>query len=153
MRKNKKVWQCFTKPTVIFAQCLHISNHHVAHLKLIQCARPTVCNPVDCSRLLCPWDSPDKNTGVGCHFLLQEIFPSQGSNPGLPHCRGILYHLSHQGSPGYKVTCQTMPHVLQNENLKKGQLGTPLVVQWLIICPPMQGTWVWIPSLGRAPVR
>ena len=43
-------------------------------------------------------DSPGKNTGVGCHALLQGIFLTQGSNPGLPHCR-ILYHLSHQGSP------------------------------------------------------
>ena len=51
------------------------------------------------ARLLCPWDSPDKNTGVGCHTLLQEIFPTQRSNPGLPHCRHILYQLSHQGSP------------------------------------------------------
>ena len=40
-----------------------------------------------------------KNTGVGSLFLLQEIFPTQGSNPGLPHCRQILYCLSHQGSP------------------------------------------------------
>ena len=44
-------------------------------------------------------DSPGKNTGVGCHALLQGIFPTQGSNEGLPHCRQILYHLSHQGSP------------------------------------------------------
>ena len=44
-------------------------------------------------------DSPGKNTGVGCHALLQGIFPTQGSNPGLPHHRQILYHLSHQGSP------------------------------------------------------
>ena len=44
-------------------------------------------------------DSPGKNTGVGCHVLLHGIFPSQGSNPGLPHCRQILYHLSYQGSP------------------------------------------------------
>ena len=35
---------------------------------------------------------------VGCHFLLQEIFPTQGSNPGLPHYRQTLYRLSHQGS-------------------------------------------------------
>ena len=46
----------------------------------------------------CPWDSPGKNTGVDCHSLLQEIFPMQGSNPGLLHCRQILYHLGHQGS-------------------------------------------------------
>ena len=49
--------------------------------------------------ILCPWDSPGKNTGVGCHALLQGIFLIQGSNPGLPHCRQILYQLSYQGSP------------------------------------------------------
>ena len=43
-------------------------------------------------------DSPGKNTGMGCHALLQGIFPTQGLNPGLPHCRQIAYHLSHQGS-------------------------------------------------------
>ena len=51
------------------------------------------------TRLLCPWDSPGKNTGMGCYALLQGIFPTQGSNPGLWHCRQILYCLSHQGSP------------------------------------------------------
>ena len=53
------------------------------------------------ARLLCPWSSPDKNTGVGCHSLLQGIFSIQGSNPGLLHTRQILYQLSHQGSPTY----------------------------------------------------
>ena len=51
------------------------------------------------SRLVCPCDFPGKNTGVGCHFLLQRIFLTQGSNSGLLHCRQILYHLSHQESP------------------------------------------------------
>ena len=50
------------------------------------------------ARLLCPWDSPGKNTGVGCHFLLQGIFPTQGLNLGLLQCRKILYWLSYQGS-------------------------------------------------------
>ena len=50
-------------------------------------------------RLLRPWDFPGKNTGVGCHFLLQEIFLIQGLNLGLLHCRQMLYHLSHQESP------------------------------------------------------
>ena len=56
---------------------------------------------MDCSlpRLLCPWDSPGKNTGLGCHFLLQGIFSTQESNPGLLHCRQILYRLSSEGSP------------------------------------------------------
>ena len=51
------------------------------------------------TRLFCSWNSPGKNTGVGCHSLLQGIFLTQGSNTGLLHCRQILYHLSHQGSP------------------------------------------------------
>ena len=45
------------------------------------------------------WDSPGKNNGMGCHSLLQGIFPTQQLNPGLPNCRQILYHLSHQESP------------------------------------------------------
>ena len=56
----------------------------------------TLCDP---ARLLCPWESPGKNTGVGGHFLLQGIFPTLGLNLGLPHYRQILYHLSHQESP------------------------------------------------------
>ena len=49
--------------------------------------------------LYSPWNSPGQNTGVGSLSLLQGIFPTQGSNPGLPHCRGILYKLSPKGSP------------------------------------------------------
>ena len=45
-----------------------------------------------------PWSSPGQNTGVGSLSLLQGIFPTQESNPGLPHCRWILYQLSHKGS-------------------------------------------------------
>ena len=56
------------------------------------------------ARLLCPWDFPRNNTGVGCHSLHQGIFPTQGSNPDLLHCRQILYHLSHQGSPVVAIT-------------------------------------------------
>ena len=49
--------------------------------------------------LLHPWDFPGKDTGVGCHFLLQGIFLTQGSNSGLLHCRQTLYPLSYQGIP------------------------------------------------------
>ena len=51
------------------------------------------------TRLLCPWNSPGKNTGLGSHSPLQGLFLSQGSNPGLSQCRQIVQHLSHQGSP------------------------------------------------------
>ena len=67
-------------------------------LKLIVLTRPLLCDPVGCS-LLCPWDSPGKNTEVSSHSLLQGIFLIQGLNPGLLHCRQILYCLSHQRSP------------------------------------------------------
>ena len=49
------------------------------------------------------WNSPGQNTGVGSFSLLQGIFPTQGSNTGLLHCRQILYHLSHQESPVYNI--------------------------------------------------
>ena len=49
--------------------------------------------------LLCPWDFPGKSAGVDCHFLLQGIFPTQETNPGLLHWRQTLYCLSHQESP------------------------------------------------------
>ena len=52
------------------------------------------------TRLLCLWDSPGKNTGVGCRALLQGIFPTQGLKLGPLHCRQVLYHLTHQE---YKV--------------------------------------------------
>ena len=49
-------------------------------------------------RLLCSWNFPGNSPGVDCHFLLQGIFPTQGSNPGLPHCRQMLYCLSQKDS-------------------------------------------------------
>ena len=64
--------------------------------------RLSVTRGLQATRLLCPWNSPGKNTGVGCHFLLQGIFSTQGSNPCLPrllNCRQILYPLSDLGSP------------------------------------------------------
>ena len=54
---------------------------------------PSLCDPMDS-----PWNSPGQNTGVSSLFLLQVIFPTQELNPGLMHCRWILYQLSYQGS-------------------------------------------------------
>ena len=64
----------------------------VSLLVVSDCLQPYGLWP---ARLLCPWNSPGKNTGVGCHDLLQKIFLTQGLNPGLLHCRQILYHLSY----------------------------------------------------------
>ena len=76
---------------------------------------PTLCDPpwnvAPSGRLLCPWNSLGKNTGVGCHSLLQRIFLTQGSNMGLLRCRQILYRLSHQGNPerGSRIFGPTAP--------------------------------------------
>ena len=89
-------------------QYIQTLNHYIIHLKLTaRCACMLSCSVVSDSlqphglypaRLLHPWDFPDKDTGVGCHLILQRIFLTQGSNPGLPHCRQTVYRLSHQGN-------------------------------------------------------
>ena len=67
-------------------------------------------------------NSPGQNTGVGNLSLLQGIFPTQGSNPGLQHCRRILYKLSHQGSPRILDSGQPIPSLadLPNPGIKPG---------------------------------
>ena len=84
-----------------FSLSVSSSSECCAVLCLVAQSCPTLCDPMDCSP---PGSSvhgnfPGKNTGVGGHVVLQGIFPTQGSNQGLQHCRPILYCLSHQGSP------------------------------------------------------
>jgi len=90
-----------------------------AHTRLLQSC-PTLCKPMDCSppgRLLGPWtgkNTPGKNNRVGCHFLLQGIFPTQSSNSCLLyllHCRQILYPLSYPGSPYMYIYIHTYMYI------------------------------------------
>ena len=89
---------------------------------------PALCNLMGCSP---PGSSvhgilsPSRNTGMVCHFLLQGIFPTQGSNPHLQHCRRILYHLSHQGSPYHNLNTKQITDI--SKDFQKS-LGTIL---WL----------------------
>ena len=69
------------------------SSSSVSHSVVSDSLRP---HGLQSARILCPWDSSGKNTGVGCRFLLQGIFPTQGSNLDLLRCRQILYHLSYK---------------------------------------------------------
>ena len=71
----------------------YLSNQNCVKVKVSKSCL-TLCDPMDC-----PWNSLGQNTRVGSLSILQGIFPTQGSNPGLPHCRQILYQLSHKGSP------------------------------------------------------
>ena len=77
---------------------LHDSSWRLPTVVLDAQSCPPLYDPLDWqhARLLCPWDSPGKNTGMGCHSLLQGIFPSQRVNPGLLHCKQILYQGSYQ---------------------------------------------------------
>ena len=89
---------------------------------------------VACTKLLRPWDFQAKSTGVGCRFLLQGIFPTQGSNPGLSHCRQTLYCLSHQGSP----TRMNEYPFISMKSLSRAQLSaTP----WIVACTKLLCPW------------
>ena len=97
-----------------------------------------------------PWNSPGQNTGVGSISLLQGIFQSQGLNSGLPHCRKILFQLSHKGSPRILdwLTYPSPGHLL-NPGIK---LGSPaLQVDYLpteaIDC--LINSLKWIPSKAK----
>ena len=71
----------------------------------------------------CPWNSPGQNTGVGSISLLQQIFLTQESNQDLLHCRQILYHLSHQGSPGVIILWTTFISVFWNVGFQAHFIG------------------------------
>ena len=114
----------------------------VVEARMPSCSVKSLCDTLDCSPLHSSVRGifPDKNTGVGNHSLLQGIIPSQGSNPGLPHCRQILYQLSYQGCT-YSLVC--LPCQLQ------------LVMQrpWSLMirvhfCPPGHGTTEWF-QIGK----
>ena len=105
---------------------------------------PALCNPhgLQPARLPCPWDSPSKSTGVGCHFLIQGIFPTQGSNLGLLYCRQILYCLSHQGSPSkiYRWENRFFEHVLCARCCCKWFTGlAQLILRWSSVDPTLWG--------------
>ena len=73
----------------------------------------SLCDPHGLTRLLCQWDSPGKNTGVGCHSLLQGIFPTQGSNLRLWHLlhwQADSLPLSHLGSTSKKCVFSSVAH-------------------------------------------
>ena len=115
--------------------------------------------------LLCPRDSPVKNTGVGCHFLLQGIFPTQGSNPMSPALAGGLFTTEPAGKPQKEALC--LQEIKQNVRglflgiflpffsadllpLRIRKLGTSLVVQLLRLCAPNAGSQGSTPARGTS---
>ena len=101
---------------------------------------PTLCDLMDCSLPVSSVheDFPGKNTAVDFHALVQGIFPTQGSNPGLPNCRQILYQLSHQGRPdgspwesyeAYELPCHHSPCKITGVGCQSLLQGTFLTQQ------------------------
>ena len=72
----------------VWAVSSSVKSESVSHLVVSDSLWPHGLEP---ARLLCPWNSPGKNTGVGCHFLLQGIYLTKGLNPSLLHCRWIFF--------------------------------------------------------------
>ena len=91
--KSEEITDCNTEKQRN-RKCYELRRTEWNELKVAQLC-PTLCNTMEYS----PWNSPGQNTGMGSLSLLQGIFPIQGSNPGLSHCRWILYHLSHRRNP------------------------------------------------------
>ena len=105
-------------------------------------------------------DSPGKNPGVGSHSLLQGIFPTQGLNPGLLHCRQILCQLSHQGSPVDTILPSNSIHrftlkksgkyqlvIAIKVHLTLGQVNTQIIVTcWHSCCGCV--AWSWLRNGG-----
>ena len=142
---------------------LPLKSFHFDVLCLVTQSCPTLCDPMNCSLpgSSVHVDSPGKNTGVGCHALLQGIFPTQGSNPGLLHCRQILYCLSHQGSPRIQTGVGSMSllqGIFPTQELNWGVLHwrwflyqlsyqeSPfiLIVCQLIICILLGSLWYYL---------
>ena len=140
----------------------------LSHLRLFETPRSAACqaflsitnsrsslsssvmsNSLQLHRLYRPWNSPSQNTGVGSLFLLLGIFPTQGSNPGLPHCRQIHYQLSYQGSPQKaKVTqsCLTVCNLGRNSPGQNTGVGCHSLLQGIF---PTQGLNPGVPHCRR----
>ena len=96
----------------------------------VQLLKPYRLQP---ARLLCPWDFPGKNIGVGCHFLFQGIFPTQGSNSCLLHCRWILYRQATREAQQY----------FRNYKMRESD-----ILKQLVTIPDLANTSPAFPSLS-----
>ena len=91
-----KFWYCLFKQNLRYLRHRGIFFYSSQHSESESCS--VMSDSLWPHGLYSSWNSSGQNTGVGSHSLLQGIFPIQGSNPGLPRCRRILYQLIHKGS-------------------------------------------------------
>ena len=144
------IWYTFVQ---LYKKALYVCTLCTEHtlcavLCLVTQLCPNRCNPMDWSLLgsSVHGDSPGKNTGVGFHALLQGIFPTQGSNVGLPNYRHLLYQLSHQKNPNISSVSsviQSCPTLCDPMNCSTP--GLPVHHQ-LLECIQTNVHWVNMPS-------
>ena len=117
-------WSSIIHMIMYMIQCYSLKSFHPhfsplspkvysIQLCLLCCPACRLISPIFLNSIymVCPWNSPGKNTEVGGHSLLQEIFLTQGSDLGLLNCRQIFYHLSYQGSPYICVNIQYLSFI------------------------------------------
>ena len=151
MQQKKQVWLCFvlTFPFLYLSRARRKGRGEETQREgvyfqlpfmtseVIQSC-PTLCNPqTGAYQVVFQWDSSGKNTGVGCRFLLQGIFLTQGLNPGFLHYRQMLYCLSHQGSPFTNDDHLPGP----SQNLPHFNLTINLWVKWGVSCSVVSDSW------------
>ena len=138
------------RPSYKWGVCLHQTNKQKS-LRMFKVSsfsalseaasesRSVVTNSLWPHGLYSPWNSLDHNTGVGSLSLLQGIFATQGSNPGLPHCRQILYQLSHKGSPRIlgAGSSSLLQRIFPTQELNQGLLNC----SWILYQLNYQGNW------------
>ena len=99
-----------------------LTQHYKAVSEWVSESRSVLLDSLRLHGLYSSWNSPGQNIGVGNHSLLQGIFPTQGSNQGIPHCRQMPYQLSHRGSLGDNLNCNQQGNTLQLLNKDKVNL-------------------------------
>ena len=139
-----------------FTAFLIVTKHFLLLLSYVQDVKVKVtqsCPTLQNHGLYSPWNSPGQNTGVDSLSLLQGIFPTQGLNPGLLHCRRILYQLSYEGSPrkmkvvhflfatvSHSAIC-TLLQLHSKHKIGHWQYGM-LLVLWYMVCYWQYGNMV-----------
>ena len=114
--RSHKVQLSLVNEVIYWTETFHIGKTSISSSVMSDSATPWIV-----ARLLCPCDSPGNNSGVGCHSILQGIFPTQESNPGLLHCRQILYCLSPQGSPQNRCLTNIYRHHVWIKNKRNNE--------------------------------
>ena len=131
---------------VIFAM-LHFYPNLLKRSKSESESWSVISNSLGSHRLYSPWNSPGQNTGVGSLSLLQGIFLTQGSNPGLPHCGWIIYQLSHRGNP--RILERVAYPFSSRSSQPRNQTGVSCIAGRFFTNWAMRDFWIYLEAEGK----